>query len=144
MKNLTKAELLQKLVVELSKNSLYSKSIFKKYEKIGLEIRNLDTKLVDIENKLKKEIVDVNPEMTVEKINEYVKTNKIPSKQRPIIEKMISEVYKEMHNHTVNIPKFNWIDLRKMNVGMVDLLKSYGLVDERKFMFLFKTHNRVI
>jgi len=138
----TKAQLLQRLLMELAKNSKYTKSIFKKYAAIGAQMHDLDQSMLELETSIHGNMITANPGLTKEKINEYVQSNKMPSKLRPEIENMIREIYGAMHDFSVKIPLFNWMEIKKMDIGAVDVLITYGLVDTRKFMFLFKKGTR--
>lgn len=135
----TKETFIQQIIIQIAHNSRYSKSIFDKYamsskefEKYKVEVANAGSSM--IEKALKSEALEG---VTKEKLIEYIQSDKMPPKIRPEIEAVRNSLINIVNEKQITLPIFNWYELRKMNVGLVDVLKTYGLIDDRKIKCFF-------
>ena len=139
-----KDQFLQTLVMEIARGSKFSKRIWKKYMSVGYAIEKM-TK--DLEKKSAPYIdglIANHPGMDRKKLNEYIQSDKMPPKMRPDIEKLKQDLDKLISEYKVQVPTFTFSEMKKMNIGLTDLLYSYGLVDKRKFAMFKKPIARVI
>lgn len=136
----TKENLIRTLVIEVAKNSKYSKSIFKKYAKMGDEYATYSNTIQSKSQKLIGEILikEDFKGITQDKLIKYMQEDKMPPKLRADILALKGVLINLVNTEVVKYPMFNWYEIRSMQIGLVDLLNTYGLIDKRYIMCFFK------
>lgn len=136
----TKEQILKNIIFEIARSSKYSKSIFAKYLEMNKSFQ-LYQKSIMTKNQQEIELLLAKEEfagVTQDKLIDYVKTDKMPPKLREEIIKFKSIVISNVNKEELEYPKFNWLELQKMNIGLIDVLNTYELIDKRKIMCFFK------
>lgn len=130
----TKENTIRQIILNIAHSSKYSKSIYKKYilasknfEKYKVEVANAGSSI--IEKALKSDELEG---IKKDKLIEYIQTDKMPPKIRPNVEAIRNSLVNIINEKNISIPLFNWYELNKMNVGLIDILKTYNLIDNRK------------